>query len=450
MVAIDAPAAAERPSLNAWLSLGLLIAIGLYMYTDRQVLVLQTEPIRQQLGLSDFQVGLVQGLSVALFAAFVSYPLGWLADRIDRRFLLAGSIILWSVAVAACGLSRNFGELFFASAIVGIGEAGLLPITYAMIPELFRGQARLAANSMLILVGRLTVGFVIALCGVLVQYVGNSRPFLPPFLANVEDWRLALFVVAALGPLLAVLVFTIPASRSAAASGPTAAPRAPVWPFVWPQRITLLTFYAGVGLTVFGFSAVGAFLPVVAMRQMGATPLEVGGALGAATFVATAVGFVVTNLGMRAFGKRLGPNLPIRALMLMALFGGLTALLFLAAQTPIQLYIFFAIHLTIVMTGTMLFPAAIQDMSPAPMRARLISIIIMVNIILSAFAPAIVGAVSDQMSHLPNGLMLATVATAGCAFIIASLMLFICARGYGATIEFARRVEAKSAQEAPA
>jgi len=89
-------------------------------------------------------------------------------------------------------------------------------------------------------------------------------------------------------------------------------------------------------------------------------------------------------------------------------------------------------------------------MSPAPMRARLISIIIMVNIILSAFAPAIVGAVSDQMSHLPNGLMLATVATAGCAFIIASLMLFICARGYGATIEFARRVEAKSAQEAPA
>ncbi|MFN9250738.1 MAG: MFS transporter, partial [Brevundimonas sp.] len=106
MVAIDAPAAAERPSLNAWLSLGLLIAIGLYMYTDRQVLVLQTEPIRQQLGLSDFQVGLVQGLSVALFAAFVSYPLGWLADRIDRRFVLAGSIILWSVAVAACGLSR--------------------------------------------------------------------------------------------------------------------------------------------------------------------------------------------------------------------------------------------------------------------------------------------------------------------------------------------------------
>ena len=78
--------------LSAWWTIIVLMLLSLYTIADRPLFNLLVEPIRKELLLSDFQIGMVQGLSVALFTAFVGYPIAWLADRYDRRLVLLASI----------------------------------------------------------------------------------------------------------------------------------------------------------------------------------------------------------------------------------------------------------------------------------------------------------------------------------------------------------------------
>ena len=296
---------AERAPMSAWVSLLVLVALGLYTYMDRQIFGLQAEPLRKALGLSDLQFGLLQGVSVALFAAVVGYPIAWLSDRFDRRTVLAGCIATWSLAVGACGLARDFNELFVTSALVGAAEAGLLPIAYALIPELFRGGQRQLANSLFIVTGRLVVGLVIAMCGWMIHAIDLWRPLLPDVLQALPTWRLAFFATALPGIVFMPMILLLPIGKrksTVLADGtPAVAPadKPTVWPFLRSQRFTFFTFMLSVGLLVFGFGATGAFIPAVAMRQMGMSSLELGNAMGIATFVSAGVGLLIANAGMK-------------------------------------------------------------------------------------------------------------------------------------------------------
>lgn len=448
MPAAPAPTAAEPPATprapaSAWWGLAVLILVGLYVVMDRPVFTLQVETIRQQLQLSDLQIGLVSGLSVAVLVSVVGYPIAWMADRFDRRVVLSLCIAVWSASMVLMGLAGDFTALFVASALVGAGEAGLLPIAYSLIPELFKGPQRQLANSLLLVAGRFGAGFVIALCGYLVQYVDRARPWLPEVLQDAEGWRLAMFATAMPGVLLIVLVMTL---RLPGVARPPRPPRTaterrpapPVRPFLRKQAITFGSFYAGLGTLIFGMSAIGAFLPVVAMRQMGATAVQVGNGMGMATALATGIGLVVSTLGSRALARRLGERLPIVFLMVASLLAPLACLPMLQATTPTQLFVLFGALTTCVFTGSMMFPTALQDMSPQPLRTRLVSIVIIVNTVLSSLAPAVVGALSDQLKSYPDGLLRAAVGTAVVALVVSAAMLAWCSRHYGATVRAAR------------
>lgn len=440
--------ASERAPTGAWVSLLVLIALGLYTYMDRQIFGLQAEPLRKALGLTDLQFGLLQGVSVALFAAVVGYPIAWLSDRFDRRTVLAGCIATWSLAVGACGLARDFNELFVTSALVGAAEAGLLPIAYALIPELFRGGQRQLANSLFIVTGRLVVGLVIAMCGWMIHAIDLWRPLLPDVLQALPTWRLAFFATALPGILFVPMILLLPINKRALALPQPGAPTAvqakqpSVWPFLRSQRFSFATFMLSVGLLVFGFGATGAFIPVVAMRQMGVSSLELGNAMGIATFVSAGLGLLIANVGMKWLAPRLGPMLPVRVLASAAAASGVFAATLYLARTPVELFTLMALHHTFLMAGTMVFPTALQEMTPAPLRARLISLIIMFNMVLGSLSPAVVGAISDALKPRPDGLMLAMTATSTTALLLAAGLMLLCGRGYVQTTRAARAIEA--------
>jgi MFS family permease len=440
--------ASERAPTGAWVSLLVLIALGLYTYMDRQIFGLQAEPLRKALGLTDLQFGLLQGVSVALFAAVVGYPIAWLSDRFDRRTVLAGCIATWSLAVGACGLARDFNELFVISALVGAAEAGLLPIAYALIPELFRGGQRQLANSLFIVTGRLVVGLVIAMCGWMIHAIDLWRPLLPDVLQALPTWRLAFFATALPGILFVPMILLLPINKRALALPQPGAPTAvqakqpSVWPFLRSQRFSFATFMLSVGLLVFGFGATGAFIPVVAMRQMGVSSLELGNAMGIATFVSAGLGLLIANVGMKWLAPRLGPMLPVRVLASAAAASGVFAATLYLARTPVELFTLMALHHTFLMAGTMVFPTALQEMTPAPLRARLISLIIMFNMVLGSLSPAVVGAISDALKPRPDGLMLAMTATSTTALLLAAGLMLLCGRGYVQTTRAARAIEA--------
>jgi MFS family permease len=216
---------------------------------------------------------------------------------------------------------------------------------------------------------------------------------------------------------------------------------APVWPYLREQVVTFASFMIGVGLLVFGFGATGAFIPVIATRQMGMTPLELGNAMGLATFAAAVVGLAVANAGLGPLSRRYGALLPVRVLTVAALGSGLFAAALPLARNPVELFVLMGLHQCLLMAGTMLFPTALQEMTPAPLRARLIALVIMFNIILASLSPAVVGALSDALKPNPQGLMYAMSTTSALALLLAAVSMWLCGRQYADTVKAARAAE---------
>jgi MFS family permease len=100
-----------------------MVATMLYAIIDRQVFGLVAAEMSNSLHLSNTQLGLIQGLGFAALTLVAAYPIAWLADRYDRRWVLAGCILSWAMGTAACGLAGGFVSLFIASAGVAASEA---------------------------------------------------------------------------------------------------------------------------------------------------------------------------------------------------------------------------------------------------------------------------------------------------------------------------------------
>ncbi|MDH7453344.1 MFS transporter [Luteimonas composti] len=130
-------AQAARPGLRAWIVLAVLCFVYVLNFLDRQLLSILAKPIQDELGVSDGQLGLIGGLYFAMFYCILAIPVGWLADRSNRVRVLAFSCGLWSAATAACGMASSYPQLALARMAVGIGEAGGVPPSYAIISDYF-------------------------------------------------------------------------------------------------------------------------------------------------------------------------------------------------------------------------------------------------------------------------------------------------------------------------
>ena len=128
---------AATSSRSAWYIVAVLTLAYTFSYVDRSILGLMVGPIREDLQISDTEFSLLAGLAFALFYTLLGIPIARLADRTNRRNLIAAGIALWSLMTAVCGLARSFGQLFVARVGVGVGEAALSPAAYSMIADLF-------------------------------------------------------------------------------------------------------------------------------------------------------------------------------------------------------------------------------------------------------------------------------------------------------------------------
>ncbi|MBX3478483.1 MAG: MFS transporter [Brevundimonas sp.] len=141
-------ASSARPGPGAWIVLGVLCFIYVLNFLDRQLLSILAKPIQDELGVTDGQLGMISGLYFALFYCTLAIPVGWLADRTNRVKVLAFSLALWSAATSACGLSNNYAQLALSRMAVGVGEAGGVPPSYAIISDYFPRGTRGTALSL--------------------------------------------------------------------------------------------------------------------------------------------------------------------------------------------------------------------------------------------------------------------------------------------------------------
>ena len=200
----------------AWYSVIVLMLCYTLSYADRQILAFLIGPMRQDLHISDTQVGLLQGVAFALFYTIFGLPMGALADRFNRRNLVALGVVFWSLATALCSVTRSFPALALARMGVGVGEATLSPCAFSLITDSFPKERLGTATSVYTMGIQLGSGLALIIGGVIAQSVSHMAPITVPLAGSISAWRLTFLIVGAPGALIALVVMTLrePARRA--------------------------------------------------------------------------------------------------------------------------------------------------------------------------------------------------------------------------------------------
>jgi len=286
------PAApAVRPDARAWFVLGVLCFVYVINFLDRQLVSILAKPIQDELGVTDGQLGRIGGLYFAIFYCVLAIPVGWIADRTNRVRLLSFACALWSAATVACGMASGYPQLAAARMAVGVGEAGGVPPSYAIISDYFRPGMRGTA------LGIYNFGPPIGMA--LGIAFGAS-------IAAAWSWRNAFVMLGAVGVLTALIVWLfvrepvrggLDAPRGEAQPG-AAAYRASFWPTcrMFFSRPVLLRVAIASGITQIMTYASLNFTTLLLMREKGMTLGEV------AVWYALVVGIAV-SAGMYTSGR---------------------------------------------------------------------------------------------------------------------------------------------------
>jgi MFS family permease len=377
---------APFPSLRiAWTAVIVLALIGAIAFVDRQVLALLVEPLKADLGVSDTQIGLLQGFSFVVLYATAGIPLGFAVDRYSRRLVIFLGIVAWSLATVVSGLSHTYDQLLLARVCVGLGEAALGPAAYSIMSDLFP-KHRLALAFSVFNLG-LVMGSILALLvsGQVITSAAHGIVF--PLVGMRNVWQSTFIIIGLPGLLFSGLIFLIPepARRGRALAN---ASTSRLVGFLRSRRGFLIPHCLGFALLMAVTYGQGAWAPVVLQRLYGWSISKVSIAI-AIVYGACGIVGQLTNgrLVDLMFGRGLHDahlRYYVGAASLIAVAGLITILapsgvVFVLALAPIIVLVNFG--------GVA--AAAIQVVTPDDLRGRMASIyLFVVNIIGVSLGPA--------------------------------------------------------------
>jgi MFS family permease len=245
------------------------------------------DPIKDDLDLTDSQIGLLQGFGYVVLYVFLGLAVGRLVDRTSRRAIVAVGAVVWSFMTLACGLSQNFWQLFLARSGVGAGEASVAPAAYSILSDYFppkRIGAALAVYSTGINWGQ---GLALLAGGILFTALSVHDFYSVPILGELRPWQMVLVCLSPPGVIVAVLMATVkePKRRGLRASeqhsaGLRSVPLRDVVRYVACQKSAYLAIIGGMSLqVVLGFGS-ATWTPTFFIRTYGLNPAEVGTTLG--------------------------------------------------------------------------------------------------------------------------------------------------------------------------
>ncbi|MET0293131.1 MAG: MFS transporter, partial [Steroidobacteraceae bacterium] len=130
-------------------TLFVLTVVVMFTVLDRQVLALMIEPVKADFGITDTQAALLLGAAFSLSYAIAGLPIARLADRVNRRNLVAACLAFWSAATMACGMAQSYASLMVARMGIGIGESGYGPASWSIVSDSFRRERVAFATGML-------------------------------------------------------------------------------------------------------------------------------------------------------------------------------------------------------------------------------------------------------------------------------------------------------------
>lgn len=420
---------------SALLAMAILIVTAVFGALDRQIMLVLGEPMRVALKMSDTAFGVMQGTGITLFAGIAAIPICWLADRYGRRQVLAVCVLVWALGTAACGLAQNYTTMFVSAMAIGIGEAGLTPIIFGLIPHVVPSHRRVLANGVYALALLFGTGLGAWLSGALVENIDVVRTYLPATLRDEATWRLALLAVSLPGPAIAALLLFVRESDQSSALDRLVAGTAASMPDYFRRHWPLVLYvFGGVGLGQLGLMAMTAWVPMAAMRNLGATAAQVGEGLGTAYLISSAVGAVIGGLGTKLMSAKWGIQTPIRVIIVGFLIAAIAGVFLPWTTAPWHMFFLVGVQLAAIVAGSVLAPTLLQDMTPPEARSSTIATGNLLAQLLTSLGPVLVGVLSDHGFAGPAGLLLATSGVSTVALVLGMLLLLLC------TAPFARAV----------
>jgi MFS family permease len=283
----------------------ILLAIYIYSFLDRQVISMVIDPIRKTLHIDNVKMSYLMGLSFALFYAAGGVPMGWLVDRLPRRWVLYFGVTAWGLAQAACGFAGTFNQLFVSRIFVGVGESCMMPAAHSLLSDAFP-RARLATAISIYSMGAVIgVGLSSILGGAVVQALLSYKSINLPLLGPTPPWQVVFLGTGLPGLMIAFLIF---AAKEPARRGPAyvkaEGPRRSMWPFLLKNRRLWLTFTLVFGVMNVAYGALLFWQPAYFSRYFHWRPADYGLALGLISAIAGGGGLLFSGAVVdRLFAK---------------------------------------------------------------------------------------------------------------------------------------------------
>ncbi|RIA37984.1 putative MFS family arabinose efflux permease [Hephaestia caeni] len=425
----DAASSPARASAYSYYVVVLLMLAYMLSLMDRVMLGFLIEPVRHELGLSDTQIGLLLGFGFVLFYSILGVPLGAMADRGNRRNLMVGGILVWSLATAGTAFAAGFAGLLLARTLVGAGEATLSPGAVSTIGDRFPRERVGFALSLYSLGGAFGIGVAMAVGGYLVEWTSALSWAVPALGIELSGWRLVFLIVGLAGVPFAVLMLATMREAPRRGERKEHPPLSAVIDHMARHKLA----FAGL-LLGFGMQVLSTYVPMLwaaahFQRAFAMSPLQLGLAFtlifGVATGVGVLIGGAINDMAMRRGISDAPARLVFWGIPLQLPFVWLA---FVSGEPSFALWMLgFQILFASLYGG--LQGAMVQVLTPSTMHGRMMGIYLFsVTVVGMGVGPLVTGALSQHGFSGNGALGLAMAATMTLALVLAALMLTVARR----------------------
>jgi len=388
---------AVRTPRSAWATAVILLMLYALSFLDRQIMAMMIVPIQRDLQINDFQVSLLLGVAFALLYTTCGLFAGSFVDRMARRPLIAGGVVLWGSATALCSMAGTYIHMFIARMFVGLGESVLTPAAYSMLSDAFPPR-RLALALGIFAVGT-TAGAGISMVGggALINFITDHPSINLSFLPEMQAWQLVFLIVGLGGVPLGFLIYLIPeptrkgrlhdGRKSWADTLRFMASRKELW-------ASIILVYGPAAMLNYG---VTLWTPTYMIREFGWSIGHVGLVLGMIVVLAGAsgqlfFGWLVDTL--YTLGNR---DIHLRFYTYATLVGVPVAIVAFMSSNPAVLIIGLAIVYALLMSFAGYAGASVQLTTPNEYRGRMAAVFMLVlNVPGLALGPPLIALLSTH------------------------------------------------------
>ncbi len=424
-----------------WYVVGVLTIASTFSIIDRQILNVMIGPVKRDLGgISDFQVSLIMGFAFTFLYSVMSYPAGWVADRYNRRNLMAAGIASWSLLTMLCGTVSQYWHLFLARMGVGVGEATLGPAANSALADYFPAYRLPLALGIMSAAPFIGQGLANIAGGPLIDYLESTPNYVLPVVGEVFSWQMVFIIVGAPGLLVALAVWGLKEPlRRGRMTEEGGVPLREVWRFVRHRGgFFVLLFTAYLCLATQGWSLFGWIVEYF-VRNHEWSRTEIGLVYGSIAMVVGIAGSITGGLWAGWLLARKVPDATIRIVLY-----GTVVLLPTATALTLVPDPWVAVVLLVPVTFCMSMPpglimATLQAIAPNELRGQMVAFyLIAVNFLAYTFAPSLPALLSDFVfgSELALGKSISALAVLN--YSVAVICLLLCLRHYRRALEHAR------------